>query len=461
VRYVAVNALPTPNAWEQGPNGEVYFRFYQYLPDIDQFVDTRLNRGIYPPEYLQANLNFLKEQSNPDFRFMIGLNNIEEEKRYVYEGLNEGLDRLARTQRHDSTGDDEANREMEARGSRLVTWASAEGNPYILGIPCPWLTYRSLQREKEAGTSSMELDFDPPSVAPYDVNRSVVRAFQLGLNPDPDALVRAQAEAWAGEAEAEILMELWRECNVLAEESPVWPLYGNQGFAWYRFWVRPLVPDIEKIPCAERAYYEDYMLTHFNNPHNIDLRADALWRIHTCEEMRETLMRYDEAILPRLDRAIHAAGNAGERADPDNGKGSVFRDLYDRLRAYRCYNRTLRNVAAWISGVHGYLESDNKESREQCDRLVREMVNNELENTRDLLDLWENTPIIFMPIHIHGEWMHDYGPNFGELLKKKIALMKKYKDYPPRIDPDFMWRLPHRDEVELAPDVEPGEYLKF
>ena len=51
--------------------------------------------------------------------------------------------------------------------------------------------------------------------------------------------------------------------------------------------------------------------------------------------------------------------------------------------------------------------------------------------------------------------MHDYGPNFGDVLMKKINLMETYGDRPPYIDPDYMWRMP-----EDSP-LDPEEYLKY
>lgn len=593
---IAVNALPNPNAYEQGPNGEIYYRFYQYLPDIDQFVDTRLNRGIYPQEYLQANLNFLKEQAalavkygltpgmqvanprsapeaffekypylrgpridhtyrsylprytmtlghplvrwhyaqlmetllreipdlgfistlindsgsgfeyteslyagrnggpymvrewrsqeeiaraaasliiryyqlmrdtarkiNPAFRLLVGLNNVEEEKQTIYDGLSDGLDRMERTQRYDSVEDLAGNQALEARGSLRVSYASAEGNPYILGIPSPWQTYRALERERDFGTSSMELDYDPPSLAPFDVNRAVVRHFQFGSDSAVDDIIRRQAEDWVGHADAASLVELWQQCDRLSAESPVWPLYGNLGFAWYRFWVRPFVPNIGKIPVKDRFYYEEYILTHFNNPHNVDFKADALWEIHPVAEMEAFLKRYDETVLPGIKQALNDAEARSEQQDNPPAT-QVFVDLRDRLRAYQCYSRTLRNVAKWIVNVHGYLGAKDDGERACFREGVREMMANEMANTRELLDLWETSSVHFMPIHHDGEWMHDYGPNFGDLLRRKLELMAQYQDDEPYIDPNFMWKMPDPDDIELAPHIREEEYLGY
>lgn len=595
--FMPVNALPSPFSFEQGPIGEIYWRFYQYLPDIDQYVDSRLNHGIYPPEYLEANLHFLKEQAtravrygltpgmqianprsapeeffqrypylrgpridhtfrcyqprytmtlahplvrwhyatlleklmkevpqlgflstlvndsgsgfeyteslypgrnggpylirewrphneiaraasrliiqyyrtmrdvgrqtNPEFRLLVCLNNIEEEKGIIYDGIDDGLDRLARTQRYDSREDDEISRSLERRGSRLISYTSGEGNPYILGIPSPWRTHANIEREREAGTVSMELDFDPVSSSPFDVNRAVIRNALLAVGEPLEALLECEARELTGEERAEDLLALWKASDRIVECSPVWPLYGNQGFSWYRMWTRPLVPDIAKIPVADRAYYEDYILTHFNNPHNVDFKADALWEIHTREEMQEFLQRYDTEVLPLQRETVEKARRIVESLESGAEGRAVFVDYYDRMRAFYHYNRMFRNVAAWIVGVHGYLQATSDAEREDNRALVQSLIDDELENAKELLELWRSTTTVFMPIHERGEWMHDYGPNFATGLEKKIRLMEQYRDHPPYIDPNYLWRLPHKDEVELAPDVSPEEYLKF
>ncbi|MBT6144054.1 MAG: hypothetical protein HOH74_01415, partial [Gemmatimonadetes bacterium] len=58
--HVVINELAR-RSFETGPPGEVYYRFYDYTPDIDQYVETRLNAGTYPREYLQANLDLLRQ----------------------------------------------------------------------------------------------------------------------------------------------------------------------------------------------------------------------------------------------------------------------------------------------------------------------------------------------------------------------------------------------------------------
>ena len=70
------------------------------------------------------------------------------------------------------------------------------------------------------------------------------------------------------------------------------------------------------------------------------------------------------------------------------------------------------------------------------------MVANERDNAKDLLKLWKESRIDWMPISSIGESLHIYGENFGELVERKIELMTKHIDDEPYIDPNYMWRMP-------------------
>jgi hypothetical protein len=61
--HVEVNGLAFPEPLESGPAGETYPMFYTYCPALDQFVSSELNQGLYPHDYLSANLAYLKENA--------------------------------------------------------------------------------------------------------------------------------------------------------------------------------------------------------------------------------------------------------------------------------------------------------------------------------------------------------------------------------------------------------------
>ncbi len=77
------------------------------------------------------------------------------------------------------------------------------------------------------------------------------------------------------------------------------------------------------------------------------------------------------------------------------------------------------------------------------------MVANELENARELLELWESTDIDFIVLAEQGETTHTYGNNLPILLRKKIELMERYADMRSLyIDPNYMWRMPAGSELK-------------
>ena len=55
-----------------------------------------------------------------------------------------------------------------------------------------------------------------------------------------------------------------------------------------------MVPNIEKIPDKERAYFEKYINAIFNNPNLVDYAADALWTLISKEDAEKI---FDEVIL--------------------------------------------------------------------------------------------------------------------------------------------------------------------
>ena len=57
--HLEVNALQAHVPFEPGVPSEYYNQFYTYCAGLNHFVDSPLTRGVYPAEYLQANLRRL------------------------------------------------------------------------------------------------------------------------------------------------------------------------------------------------------------------------------------------------------------------------------------------------------------------------------------------------------------------------------------------------------------------
>jgi len=588
--HVPVNALAKDMPAEQGPPGEIYYRFYYFSPDLDQFVETPLNAGAYSPEYLEANLTLLKQNARlavkygltpglnissprsvpdavlekypylrgarvdhpfrsyrprftltlshpavrrhyaelmrrlmrevpelgyiylwtndsgsgfeytaslyagrnggaylvrewksheaiakaaaenvlryfrtlrdaavgtrPDFRLLFNLFSFSNEEEFILDGLTQGLDLWVAPKELDDTPRGKRLKSLPAKGSEIFTTTRLQNN-YLLGIPSPWLAAAEVRGLRAAGFDKAQVTVDPAPLAPYDVNREVLRALNFDPAADVETVVAAAAERLVGKDGAPALIKAWRLCDSAVHGFPSIMLYGdnNWGFPWYRLLVRPFAPDIERIPEAERAYYEKYMTVTFNNPNLVDLGTDILWTLMTREQADAAVAQADRTAWRPLDEAIGVLGDAVKSAnDPVR---AVFVDQLDRLRALRCYFRTLRNTAAWVAGVHGYIEAKDPAGKEKRRAMVRAMVDDEIANAKALAALFEESKTRFMPVDAAGETFNMYGPNLPELIRKKVALMEKHRNDEPRIDPDFMWRLP--------PDsgLDPKAYLKY
>jgi len=588
--HVPVNALAKDMPAEQGPPGEIYYRFYYFSPDLDQFVETPLNAGAYSPEYLEANLALLKEnarlavkygltpglnissprsvpdsvlekhpylrgarvdhpfrsyrprftltlshpavrwhyaelmrrlmrevpelgyiylwtndsgsgfeytaslyagrnggaylvrewksheaiakaaadnvlryfrtlrdaaaETRPDFRLLFNLFSFSNEEEFMLDGLTEGLDLWVAPKELDDSPRGRRLKSLPAKGSEIFTTTRLQNN-YLLGIPSPWLAAEEVRSLQAAGFDKAQVTVDPAPLAPYDVNRDVLRALNFDASADVDAVVAAAAARLVGKGGAQALVKAWRLCDKAVRGFPSIGLYGdnNWGFPWYRLLVRPFAPDIERIPEAERAYYEKYMTVTFNNPNLVDLGTDILWTLMTRDQADAVVAQADGAVWKPLDEAIGVLKEAVRSAKGD--ARSVFIDQLDRLQALRCYFRTLRNTAAWVAGVHGFIEAKDPAERERRLTMVRSMVDDEVGNARALAALFETSKTRFMPVDPTGETFNMYGTNLPELIRRKVALMEKHRNDQPRIDPNFMWRLP--------PDsgLDPKAYIKY
>jgi hypothetical protein len=101
---------------------------------------------------------------------------------------------------------------------------------------------------------------------------------------------------------------------------------------------------------------------------------------------------------------------------------------------------TNRNVAAWVSGVHGFLSTENKMSRENHRAAIRSMMELETDNSFMLLDLLDDE-VEFMAMTDKGETPLIHGLNLKENIRKRIRLMQEHMEDEPFIDPDYIEKM--------------------
>lgn len=407
---------------------------------------------------------------NPAFKVLLRFEAFWTEHEYVWKGLEEGLDvevSSLRTKGWDLEYKHPVYPDVpQIHGTALFTHFDAKERPAmealaqrgvnthvlystgilwnhepLLGIPFPKLVHeklKNLSREQVSAVAHLG-GATPISWAPYNVNQELVRAFQWQPDLDVDEWLREKAAAWAGPGQqAQKALEMWKSADDAYRHFPV-PIWIYAAWnVWYRLAIRPIVPNIEAIPEKRREYYERHLLATFHNRARVDFRYDVGFDLVEPKQARLAVERMDRDLFPRLDRAVEIA-HAMRRSQPHS---PFWEDQHDRLRAWRCWMKTQRHVAAWVAGVHGYLNTKDQFVRRDCQALLKEMVLDEIRNTEDLLDLWKTSKTNWMIISEAGERTFIYDKNFGNHLKQKIKLMTGREDDLPHVDQDFQWRVP-------------------
>ena len=336
-------------------------------------------------------------------------------------------------------------RSQNSRSYFYHSFGSHTNHEPLLGIPFPWLTYEKLQAFVKLGMRNLAHvgGIHPPDKVPYAVNQEIFRLVQLNPSLGVEDAVKKIALRYAGQEHAESLVQGWRFVEQAIRSFLPLSIYTHYGVVWQRLFVRPLVPDIDRIPELERTYYESFMCTSIHNPNKVDLAQDVLFDLVTKDYAKKAFSRIDENVWTPLDSAIYHfkkkwedAGSAGEKKAEE-----VFVDQYYRTRALKCLYTTLRNTAVWIYAVHEYRDSKSPEVKTGCRKLLDEMIEMEIQNCRELIDLWKKAPIEWMIVSGTEETPFIHAENFVELLTKKVSLMKKHCGDEPSIDPDYMFRL--------------------
>ncbi|MFC1564773.1 hypothetical protein ACFL6G_07535, partial [candidate division KSB1 bacterium] len=209
--------------------------------------------------------------------------------------------------------------------------------------------------------------------------------------------------------------------------------------AWYRLWVRPFVPDLDKIPDNQRKLYEEHMCTTPHNPNNVDLSRDVLFQLTTPEKSRKDVRRIDENLWKHIDKAVEVLENISSAARKELGRNNVIDDQLVRIKALHCWFMTQRNVAAWIAGVYGYMNAMKKTEKNRHRKAVKDMIIKEIGNSRNILELLRSD-VEFIALTDKGETPLIYGANISDLIKVRIRLMQNHIDDIPHIDHDYMMR---------------------
>ncbi len=410
---------------------------------------------------------------NPDFRIITRLESFYGERKYLWPLLKDGIDvegNSLLTEGWESPYSHSLYSDIPVLGSALHNHISekekkpledlysrdslgyfyhhcgSHGNHEpLLGIPFPWLIYEKLRSCAEIGISALAHlgGLHSPDKVPFSVNFEVLRRFQFDSDLDINRTIQKIAEFYIGPEFAEALKQGWKFVDLSVRSFVPLSIYTSYGVVWQRLFIRPLVPDIDAIPEEDRAYYENFMCTSIHNPNRIDFSQDVLFELLSTEYAEKAGRLIENNVWGSLDSALQVFEQNLKNAERiENEKAiSVFRDQLDRCRALRCLFVTLRNTATWIYAVRQYLETSNPKLKTQCRDILEKMMDSEIQNSRNLIALWENSSVEWMIVSGEKETPFIYGGNFPDLLRKKIKLMEQFRDNDPSIDPGYMFRV--------------------
>lgn len=336
---------------------------------------------------------------------------------------------------------------LESRGSNAHLYFSPGAFWNMEPVKAPiypkllWEKLRDLNKQEVSHAASL-CGTTPATLAPYNINQEVIRSMQNDPSIGYDEILERQARKWVGDSEASPLMETWNLADEAYRSFPPTVSVLAIWSTWYRILVRPFVPNFEALSEEDRAYYEDFHLGHVNNRVRTDFRREINFEFCTPEYAGKCREAITDNVMRAIERAVEIAGDARSATDPQSPSHEVWTHHYNRLKGSKSWFRSQRNIAAWIEGVHSYIETSDSGEKARWREHVRQTVLDEKENAKDLLQ-HVNTAGIDWMIHSElGETTFIYGDNIALLLEKKIALMEGRENDEPHVDPDYMWRVP-------------------
>ena len=333
-----------------------------------------------------------------------------------------------------------------ARGVEpVLTYAGsgAQNHEPLLGLPFPRLVHAKLLSMRATGITRASCFGGLTNItkAPYWPNPAAIRAAQFFPEKPIETVLAEYAATLVGPVHAPTLSALWAEFEDALMWQPLVGLYCGFGFCWQRTWDRPFVPDLEAVPAPERAYYEQRGCFQHNNPALVDFGKDVLFDLMTRESAAKMAADMDRELLPRVRAIVEKITRLLATLPPaEQQPRAVLADLRDRIRAYLHWTTNLRNICSWCECVYGWLAEKNTRRKNALEKKLQRAIDLELENTRGLIELLENTTTEVLVTSAIAESTFLYGDTLAGHLREKIRLTEKYRHVKPRIASDVMWR---------------------
>jgi hypothetical protein len=253
-------------------------------------------------------------------------------------------------------------------------------------------------------------------LVPQDVNIASMKAINADINADPDTVVKSIAEGWVGAKHADVLFEAWKLCDQVWTRRPMWTFVGLPRQAL----PGPLVPDITILTDEETAYYRTVALDDLDEIQG----KGAFIRHEPDERVRDYVLHelYEKQTFAGLLKAVEILEQEAGKAESEIAE--ILLRQRDHIYFGYLYQRSHYN---WYEAGRYIVPGDDPGH----DRSMVEIIDDEIETTRKMIELLEGRQEQFIRMKYSDEWTYNVGPSFTEHLKIRIGLMEKHRDDAP------------------------------
>jgi len=285
--------------------------------------------------------------------------------------------------------------------------------------PHPFETIRLMKDIVKLGAKRIAIwgIISPKSLVPYDVNAQAMKRINEDIAASPDTVVRQIAEEWVGKEHAEILTAVWKKCDHAWTHRPVWTHFGLFKYAW----PGPLVPDLKGLRSKEVAYYRTVGVDGLEQIQGfgafLPQEADERNRDYVIHEL------YEKQTLPDLLAVANTLESEAAKAKDEAAR--VLRQQSEHVRFAYLYMRSHYN---WYEAGR-YLAPSENPGR---DRTMREIVDDEIEVTKQTIALLDGRAEQFMRVMPSDFMTYEFGPGLVNQLKARIPVMQAHRDDQPR-----------------------------
>ena len=287
-------------------------------------------------------------------------------------------------------------------------------------VPHPFETIKIMKNIVRLGAKGITLwgVISPRRLVPYDVNSQAMHLINENIDADPETLIAGIAERWVGRQHAMVLLDAWRRCDHAWVRRPLWAYTG----LLKQHLPGPLVPDILALKPEETAYYRTIAMDDLEM-----IQGRGSWLPHERDERNRDFVLheiYEKQTLPGLRDAAALLKVEADGAEGD--ARTVLLNQRDYIHLAYLMQRTNYN---WYEAGRYLLPGPAPGH----DRKINEIIDDEIANTREIIDLMIGRLEHFMRVMSSDYFTYiEVGPSFVEQLKKRVEVMLVHRGDQPR-----------------------------